>query len=478
MYHVLLVDDEDGQQALEIMEKKHIDLLITDIKMPHMDGIRLLHMVKNMKPNTRCILLTAYSDFEYAKEAINIGVENYLLKPVKREELERTIQKALDNLYRGRRNAESLLRENVLQRWIGGRISESELSDRAAVLQLNVYLPQYCVICFEKMTTPFYDYLSICMEVLQTDYEVYVFQDEKERCVMIIGGRGLEIKTISDKLSSVRKRFDEQKSIRVAIGSVAEKVDEVHLSYKMASESMEMLQITDTEMFRENDYMDSEFGTDVLVEEIRFLLFENDEKIRRTGLMRFIAKIYHTVKNGQTDKGLMWLIGICTKVLTSEFPQNEGIWKPLADKKWKIVEHMSKEEFTKEAEEILTEVQQLFCRDFSVYSPIIQKAVRYIHAGVLSGSGISIKSFCAGNNMNIAYLGRSFKKETGYFFTDYLIQCRINRSIILLRNPNNNISEISEALGFGSVSYFVKIFREVKGVSPGKYRMGLDCGNK
>ena len=75
--------------------------------------------------------------------------------------------------------------------------------------------------------------------------------------------------------------------------------------------------------------------------------------------------------------------------------------------------------------------------------------------------------------MNPAYLGHIYKKETGIFFNDYLTRCRINRSVILLRNPNYRIKDIAEKVGFASASYYVKCFREMKGISPARYRMGI-----
>lgn len=147
MYTVLLVDDEekilevmkvrigwqelgvdklltasDGQAALEYFEQQRIDLLVTDIRMPRMDGLELIEKVRSLYPDTHCILLTAYGEFEYAHRAIQLGVENYLLKPVADVEMEQTIQKALDNIYNRRKNSRDLLRENTLNRWVSGSI--------------------------------------------------------------------------------------------------------------------------------------------------------------------------------------------------------------------------------------------------------------------------------------------------------------------------------------------------------------------
>ena len=171
MYRVLLVDDEesvlkvlktsidwlalgvdtpvtaaDGVQALEAMERSPFHLLIADIKMPRMGGLELIRRVRQLYPETRCILLTAYSEFDYAKEAIRLGVENYLLKPVQKEELESTVQNAMANLYRHRSNGEDLLYQNILSRWLNGAISGEELSERAGVLGFNLFLPQYCAV--------------------------------------------------------------------------------------------------------------------------------------------------------------------------------------------------------------------------------------------------------------------------------------------------------------------------------------------
>ena len=118
MYTILLVDDEqsvleglcvgidwaqlgisnvltatDGLQALELIKSTHIDLLITDILMPKMDGLTLLSSAKELRPDLHCILLSAHGEFEYARNALLLGVENYLLKPVVQEELEATIER-------------------------------------------------------------------------------------------------------------------------------------------------------------------------------------------------------------------------------------------------------------------------------------------------------------------------------------------------------------------------------------------------
>lgn len=187
MYTVLLADDEEsvltilkssidwqglgvdtlltaanGQIALELFSQRTIDLLVTDIRMPILDGIELIRRVRAIYPDTHCVLLTAYGEFQYAQEAIRLGVDNYLLKPVAREEVIQTIHSALDNIYQKRNNRENLLKENTLRRWATGSISAEELGERASVLGDESVLSQLlCSVSYRKKR--YHAYLLSCL---------------------------------------------------------------------------------------------------------------------------------------------------------------------------------------------------------------------------------------------------------------------------------------------------------------------------
>lgn len=498
MYSVLLVDDEenvlkilkttiqwqglgveqvftahDGLEALTLLARQKIDLLMTDIKMPNLDGINLIRKVKNLYPDVRCILLTAYGEFEYAKEAIKLGVENYLLKPVARDEVEQTIQKALDNLYSRRSNGESLLRENILRRWVAGTITEEELGERAVVLGLNLYLPRYGIVCFVKRTKDnAKEFRTYCKELLSVQHEVYSFWDEKGRYIFIVGGRELDAGEMAAQLQSAAEKHEMSGKVNISLGTPVSEVGTLHVSYQMACDCVELSDLKNSGIILQNPYLEQGFDADYLTEEVRFLLFSEEEQIRITGCRHLGIKLYQTAENGDTEKALIRLLGICMRVLSTEFPLQENLQDEVFGLKWSGG-RLGREEFTVQVNEILEGVRRIFDRCLAQYTPIVQLAMRYVRTGVMEGAGISVKEFCAQNGMNPSYLGHLYKKETGLFFNDYLMKCRLNRSIILLRNPNNKIKDIAEAVGFMSASYFVKCFRENKGVSPTKYRMGI-----
>lgn len=499
MYHVLLVDDEEnilqilkrtiqwqdmgvdclmtaqnGSQALEILEQTQVHLMITDIKMPGMDGIDLIRFVKEHYPYIRCILLTAYGEFEYAREAIALGVENYLLKPVAKEEIEQTVQKAIDNLYGKRQNGKSLLWENILFRWVNGMITEEELGERAAVLGLNLYLPEYCVICLmKKSKQDERDFRASCVSLLEKQVEVYPFWDEKGRYIMIIGGKKLNMDDLEKCLLSRAVQYHVESTVCIAFGTVVSDIENLPLSYRTACDCVELSNRNQSAVILRNDTKLWDIGTESFAEELRFLFFSGDDRTRENGYRHLCDKLYRRVQSNETDKELTYLLSICVKILITEFPLHEDLHSRIFGETWKFEKGQPKEEFWAEAEKILKRIQKIFIEYFSGYSPIVQLAIQYIRNSVLDGTGGSVKEFCTKNGMNPAYLGHIYKKETGIFFNDYLTRCRINRSVILLRNPNYRIKDIAEKVGFASASYYVKCFREMKGISPARYRMGI-----
>lgn len=500
MYHVLLVDDEesvlnvlrtsidwqglgietlltanDGLAALEIFEHQQIDLLITDIRMPRLDGLELIRSVRRLYPDTHCILLTAYGEFDYARQAIYLGVENYLLKPVAKTEIEQTVSNALNNIYHRHQNTSGLLSENILRRWINGSITAEELSERAAVLGINLYLPQYCVICVVKRSqTSISLFRADLIEALSAAYEVWHFWDEKGRFILILGGKSFDTGTLTAQLDDIAVSKEVSGHIAIAVGTTVTETSLLHLSYLTASEIIERSDLSKSETVLKSDSTPRALSSDLLAEEIRTLFFDSNEKFRKNGYNHLALKLYKS----DISQDLSPLTHACISILATEFPEQDNLQKQIFELDWSLPEKMDKEKFIVVIDRLLHSVYAIFAGCMEKRSPIIQAALRYIHNSVMEGSSVSVKEFCAKNGMNPAYLGHLFKQETGSFFNDYLMQCRINQSVILLRNPSRKIKDIAEKIGFTSTSYYVKCFREAKGMSPAKYRLDIETSSE
>lgn len=497
MYTILIVDDEesvlevlktsinwqelgvgtllsamDGVAALEQFEIHRIDLMIADIRMPRMDGMELIDRVRRLSPNTRCILLTAYGEFEYAQAAIRLGVENYLLKPIAKEEIEQTVRNALDNIYQKRGNSDNLLQENILRRWTEGIIGEEELTERANVLGFNLYQPVYCVICMAKKgncSTALFR--TACIEALEKQYDVYSFWDDKGRYLLILGGKEIDTEKLEKVVQTAAEQTDALEKVAVAFGIPVNEADSLHISYQMAADTLELADLRREGTILPVQKIGTNYLSDLLAGEVCTLFYEQSEEYRKNGFWHIAARLCGK-QQWKAEYGAC-LIRACIQVLVEEFPLKKGlpekIYKEAAPASWPE----RQDEIREEIVAYLDRGWRIFLDCLENCSPIVQRTIRYIRTMVLEGEPVSLKEFCTKVGMNPAYLGHIFKEETGLFFNDYLNQCRVERSIVLMRNPNRKIGEIAETVGFSYASYYVKCFRNYKGVSPSVYRQGL-----
>ncbi len=463
-----LLTAPDGMAALEMFEQQQIDLLVTDIRMPRMDGLELIKKVRSISPDTHCILLTAYGEFEYAKQAIRLGVENYLLKPVAKEEVEQNVQTALNNIYQKRKNSESLLQENTLRRWATGMIGDEELSERATVLGINLYQRAYCVLCFVKRERGSMAMLrAACKEEFSKAYEVNTFWDEKGRYVMILGGKVFDTAQMAQTLTALAEEYQCENIAAIAIGTPVEQTENVRLSYQTACEIIEVSDLKTAAVVLSSDTVQQNPKSDLLGEELRVLFYLPTEEERLQGYKHLAHKQAKSAEGSYSK-----IIQACVHVLIEEFPLVENLQKKI----YSAVppeQEIDADEFEAQVVTALQAVYTIFAQNFTAFSPVVQRTVQYIRNGVLSGQSVSLKEFCAQAGMNPAYLGHTFKGETGLFFNDYLTRCRIERAVVLLRNPNRMVKDVAEEVGFTYTSYFTKCFREMKGVSPAKYRQEM-----
>lgn len=176
MYKVFIVDDEpfiieglydildwssfdmeivshagNGQAALNALSAQPVDILITDISMPFMNGLDLIREARQLQPDIKVIILSGFNEFEYLKEGMQLGIENYLLKPINVEELESTLRNTaskLDHALSPQTDdayGVQILKDNILHRWLTGQIAAAEFEERAQFLNLSLDAPDVAV---------------------------------------------------------------------------------------------------------------------------------------------------------------------------------------------------------------------------------------------------------------------------------------------------------------------------------------------
>ena len=502
MYTVLLVDDEtsmletlvqsihwqqygvdtvltaaDGMQALEVLSEHAVDLLITDIKMPHMDGLSLLREVRSIYPNTHCIILSAYEEFEYAKQAMQLGVENYLLKPLETEEMEESIERALDNIYSSRKISDRLFCDNVFTRWVNRTISTNELAERANLLRLNLYLPEYCVVilCKKQHSLSLSSFCQNCVERLSVNYDVHHFKDDYGRHVFVLGGGQIITDQIVSIFSSEAGHKKLSHLILLALGSVVAGADRVPESYQSAHKLVENAATNASQsavspgMTVMQTDLHSEQDESALVQQLTSLLQSSEEEDASSDKFQPLAQQLTELAKTKSLASVQLLLGhSLIRLFAQEFPKQPEAQEQLNNRIRRTHAVANPETFEADVLELLEFSNLLHKYYVNQMHPLVQSAIHYIHTRY--SESISIPEFCQQSKVSSPYLGYLFKKETGYFFNNYLTQHRIYCSIPLLLDTDMRINDIAAQVGFTSASYYITRFKQQMGLSPIKYR--------
>jgi two-component system response regulator YesN len=154
-------DASDGELALPLIRKIQPDLLITDIKMPFMNGLSLIDLVRKELPRTKIVIISGYDDFSYAQQAIRMGVEQYLLKPIIKEKLveiliglhkkmteEQRQQEYIESFQREAQEYENFSRRRFFEQIVTGGLSVSEISETAKTMNIDINAPFYNIVLF------------------------------------------------------------------------------------------------------------------------------------------------------------------------------------------------------------------------------------------------------------------------------------------------------------------------------------------
>jgi Response regulator containing CheY-like receiver domain and AraC-type DNA-binding domain len=272
MYKVLLVDDDEiiregltqlicweeyeleisacasnGREALEIIKYSHVDILITDIRMPDIDGVQLIKNLREQKYNIKCIVLSGYSDFEYVKQAAILGIENYILKPVDDKELVSTLTGTVSKLEQeeARKQIElegaSVLKNNILSRWVSGSIDEYELIEKANFIGIDINILEYITAVITEiqvglMQEKLLHVVKNCCESMSVaGMNITSFLDFQGNVVLLFSGDDLSATEaeIKEFLSQLPYRIAENTgaNIFISVSSIIRGYRNVHKSY-------------------------------------------------------------------------------------------------------------------------------------------------------------------------------------------------------------------------------------------------------
>ena len=534
MYKVLIVDDEkyvislieklidweklgmkvvgsagDGMKGVELVEELKPDILIADVKMPGFDGISLVKRVREIDRDIKFIIISGHKKFEYAKSVMKYNVEDYILKPIDKEELEGILQKIskeLDEKSEQRKN------EGKINKWMDSNrllmndqfmeelYNKSLFSKKQSIEEIN---QRY----FTKLGNYVYRCAIIQLNGLNGTMEASFVEDflrtlkkyidqkngENERPVMSRIGYHqilLLLESAQEKMSSVNTVLEHILGEALRMGnkySGLKVAFSVGKPVRLDTNVMGLEETLDSARTALNKRFTDGYGLILLAENKNSA--ENTEidvnqlkglgkALRSTSESEITQKIhgiYDSVKNEGFKNPDIYIVAAYK--INEElyqylrlFSNAERMQKKLEEQLEKrIIEATSIAELKKLlVQHICENMEQLIGDSKSNLSPAIRTAKIFIANNYKQDIGLGDVARVV--NLSSVYFSGLFKKEMGENFVDYLNRVRIDAAKVLLKDVRNNIGEIAEQCGFSDTRYFAKIFKRSVGITPSDYR--------
>ncbi len=532
-YSVLLVDDEEfvfeimmkkmnweemgfvvagyarnGLEALEMAEELQPDVVMTDIKMPYMDGLTLSARLKELYPAIKIIIFSGFDEFEYAKEAIRLEAAEYILKPIASEEVEKVflnIRKKLDIEISERRNIDSLqeyylnslpvLQDNYYITLLEGRMDESLIDKYAFDYQISLEGPYYVSSLVhlsyrekngeEMKTAPFMLALSVKQlleEQLAENWNTKIISHLGEIIVISQLSEKSEITVFTDYMDRFCKLAKKvcKAIVTVGIGCVVEEVKDIQLSYKEAKNALShrtlygnerAINIQEVEVKRKNTsyHWEGKIAADI-IKAIKFGKKEELEKKVNT-FFESIGKEDMSIQNYKLH--LMKLVVELVEFMEQYELDVKEIFQDIENFPENILiesKEEARESFLEKSQIILRMIHEKR-RDSSL--SFITAAEDYVKNNYWDQE-LCIESICQNLNVSSSYFSTTFKKTTGKTFINYLTDYRMDEAIRLLQTTEYKTYEIAEKTGYSDPNYFPNYFsyafKKKYGISPSKYR--------
>lgn len=471
-----------GKRALDICKKNKVQIVISDIKMPVMDGLELARRLKDWDTQIKIILVSAYKEFEYAKQGIKYGVSNYLLKHELNEmNILEELNEVRKELYK-EKNLYKLVREQFVKNLIYDRPQEEEeqvgllnqFGNRYVMFLLKVDYPfehgmNAANITNETISYEFHD-MQQKYDNATVLHEIVDIQISPNNYIILYGIENthseLQLKEeVYKKVSVLRERLREQYSNTVSLISTSQIYkNELASSFRKLSNAIRYSIF----MGREAFYWVNDLSIGVTDEEIHL---EDDinsifdwNKIKDNDGVIQIKTLFSRVSTAKWNLlQLKQLLKSLSYRMNQQMDQNK-LSVPIPNIPCYTVEELCSF-YTNLYINIRDRIKQ---QGLVEYSSLVQSTIFYIYNHYREE--LTLDSIGCFLNMNGVYLGQVFKKEVGITFLKFLTNYRIEKSKQLLQSGSYNISETAQLVGYKTSQYFSHIFYKMVGMTPQDYK--------
>ena len=528
-YKVILVDDEaevidmiekkihwndlgfevagsatNGVKALELVEKLQPDVVLTDIKMPYMDGLELSRRLNREYPNIYIMLCTGFDEFEYAKEAVHLEIKEYMLKPVNATEMSESLTNLKHTLDREREeklNVKKLndyfqevlpkLQSNFFISLIEGRVEKHDYERFLQAYQVDMKGPLFGCVIFHTSENHVPEGMNPLLLSMSVEREIKQRLMDQWNCrEFIYMGNTLLILELDaeDQITQITDACDRfcrwayrimGAVVTAGIGTVCDSLYEISLSYERAREAVSYRVLYGTKRaINIGEIVPKEQIKPVQSEESRMqTLFRairigDSTEIERAahGEMEKLHKNTETMS--QYNLATMEIVSGFFKFCTDnslDFNKISGNMQNIYEK----VSQMDESSLTAwivQMSETISE--KLKCARNSSARRLIVEAQNIVKERYMEAD-ISLDEICAVLGVSNSYFSSLFKKEAGKSFISYLTDYRMDIAAEMILNTDEKSYTIAEKVGYLDANYFSYVFKKKFGVSPSKYRASV-----
>ncbi|MCU6710227.1 response regulator [Paenibacillus sp. J5C_2022] len=535
MFRILIVDDEpsvvnaifqtmpwreldieealcaySAREALAIVERQYVDIVLTDIRMPGMDGIQLMQAIRTYSSRVKFILLTGHAEFEYAQQALKLDAADYLLKPVRDETLMQSIRQLTQAMRKEWTDISSqqstmqyirqhlpTLRSDLLRNLLEGRISTKDAAGKLQLLELPYHDGDSAYPAVVRMERPAYSgrhlalmeysVINIAEEVMGSTCELWSCKDVHGYQVMVIkprnpGNGGSHADSVSRLLSQWQHLVHHYLHVNISVvyGTCEAFPYDLPDTYERAVQTLrrrvgsdagllltagaEAVSVVRTASVLHSPPSISHLFSAGLWEDAREKLrgiFADAEAAHNSGELHadFLSEIYHTLlsacyhyahSNGQTAAQALQCEEDISFYQSTELVQSVPMLKNWAFEVCRRLSVANSDEIQDARESLIEQIQE------------------YIHVHL--AEDVSLQTLADHVGMHPVYLSKIYKMITGEGLKDYLSRLRMERAVQLLDNKDYRVYEIAGQIGYLNTAYFIKVFKKTYGVTPQEYR--------
>lgn len=532
MYKVIIVDDEiliregiahgvpwdelgfeiigqakNGVEAVELIRGDVPDIVLTDIRMPKMDGIELIEYLKANYPQVKIIIISGYSDVEYFKSAINNRVSEYLLKPTEYNEFEKVFkhmkaaldeERAKEAEYNKLKKhlIESLpfMKEKFLDRLVKGYYTDTEqVKEKLKFYEINLIQDEVAVIVMEVdnfyvVTSGFSEEIKelLRLSVVLTSNNVFrdrqlqgtFFSSSSDEIIGIISNKA-HPKIIISAIEEIQKKIYDYKMITISAGISGKCPDIMHIQlyYEQATQALKqkvffgnqsIVFFSDINVMETPDALPYSFDSSKLINAV---FYEEEQK-----LISFLDDVFNQFerkmvkKYDNIDRLCIEMLFILARHAVQYNIQLEDILEARGETYFYSYNYDSLSTKKKWMLSVLTELNHMIKQIRNDNASIIIRVVKNYLDENFSNNSISLELVADIVNKNPAYVSCLFKNKTGVNFSEYVAKLRVNKAKEHLGDVRVKMYEISSMVGYADASHFTKIFKKYTGVLPSEYR--------